>query len=252
MVKKNRNILRNKGKGIKLNQLLKLYKQCKHKHCPILMLHKKQHSSMNECSIFNSSETVEYTYPQKNDVLIKKPSDYSSLSMVRQSNDLKEILIPEGYYTIAIDALIKAQNSNNNITKDSLIFPILFCFRHYLEIIMKDTIRKFKIANNEITPEQIGYDKEHSLLTIWNQLKKYIQQTQTVECQAFEKLINEINRIDNKSFSFRYAYVGTNNNEENINPIFKNEIDIDLDNLKSVMEKMHNFIEGISELTYQN
>ena len=39
---------------------------------------------------------------------------------------------------------------------------------------------------------------------------------------------------------------------ENINPIFKNEIDIDLDNLKSVMEKMHNFIEGISELTYQN
>ena len=44
MVKKNRNILRNKGKGIKLNQLLKLYKQCKHKHCPILMLHKKQHS----------------------------------------------------------------------------------------------------------------------------------------------------------------------------------------------------------------
>ena len=30
------------------------------------------------------------------------------------------------------------------------------------------------------------------------------------------------------------------------------EIDIDLDNLKSVMEKMHNFIEGISELTYQN
>lgn len=102
MVKKNRNILRNKGKGIKLNQLLKLYKQCKHKHCPILMLHKKQHSSMNECSIFNSSETVEYTYPQKNDVLIKKPSDYSSLSMVRQSNNLKEILIPEGYYTIAI------------------------------------------------------------------------------------------------------------------------------------------------------
>lgn len=72
---------------------------------------------MNECSIFNSSETVEYTYPQKNDVLIKKPSDYSSLSMVRQSNNLKEILIPEGYYTIAIDALIKAQNSNNNITK---------------------------------------------------------------------------------------------------------------------------------------
>ena len=183
---------------------------------------------MNECSIFNSSETIEYTYPQKNDVLIKKPSDYSSLSMVRQSNNLKEILIPEGYYTIAIDTLIKAQNSNNNITKDSLIFPILFCFRHYLEIIMKDTIRKFKIANNEITPEQIGYDKEHSLLTIWNQLKKYIQQTQTVECQAFEKLINEINRIDNKSFSFRYAYVGTNNNEENINPIFKNEIDIDL------------------------
>lgn len=117
---------------------------------------------------------------------------------------------------------------------------------------MKDTIRKFKIANNEITLEQIGYDKEHSLLTIWNQLKKYTQQTQTVECQAFEKLINEINRIDNKSFSFRYAYVGTNNNEENINPIFKNEIDIDLDNLKSVMEKMHNFIEGISELTYQN
>ena len=43
MVKKNRNILRNKGKGIKLNQLLKLYKQCKHKNCKILMIHKKQH-----------------------------------------------------------------------------------------------------------------------------------------------------------------------------------------------------------------
>ena len=80
MVKKNRNILRNKGKGIKLNQLLKLYKQCKHKHCPILMLHKKQHSSMNECSIFNSSETVEYTYPQKNDVL-KKP-DASDIRLI--------------------------------------------------------------------------------------------------------------------------------------------------------------------------
>lgn len=246
MIKKKKNISKNKRKGIKLNRLLKLYKQCSQRHCPILMLLKKHHSLMNEYPIFDSSDTVKYAFPQKNDTLIKKPSDYRHLSMIRQSNELKDILIPEGYYTIAIDALTKAQNSSDNVVKDSLIFPILFCFRHYLEIMMKDSIRKFGIANKEITSEQIGYDKEHSLLIIWNKLKKYIYPAQTEECLAFEKLINEITQIDNKSFSFRYVYDGTNN----INPIFKDAIEIDLYNLKSVMEKMHNFIEDISDRAY--
>lgn len=33
-------------------------------------------------------------------------------------------------------------------------------------------------------------------------------------------------------------------------PIFKDMIDVDLENLEKVMKKMHRFIEGISDLSY--
>ena len=67
-----------------------------------------------------------------------------------------------------------------------------------------------------------------------------------------EEIEEKLKINENIIFGENVGFHEINNNEENINPIFKNEIDIDLDNLKSVMEKMHNFIEGISELTYQN
>ena len=256
--RKNNKINRDcKKKGTKLRRLFDLLKQCREsKCCPL----RKTEYSMNQkkkvndpIKIFGSIDPSECVLPEKGDILIKKPSDYRNLSIINRSTRLSNFMMPEAYYTIAIEALHKMREMQDNSVKDSIIYPILYNFRHYLEIIMKDSIRNFKIAHKEITSQQIGYEGDHSLLKTWNKLKHYISFSEnavTEDFKSFEKLINEINRIDDQSFSFRYSYKAAKKIEKICEPIFKDMIDVDLENLEKVMKKMHRFIEGISDLSY--
>ncbi|KAA6333218.1 hypothetical protein EZS27_018345 [termite gut metagenome] len=244
----------NKQKGISLTKLLDLLNKCRKLSC--CPLKKKECASTKKIKSNDPFDVLDidpsdFARPEIGDELLKAPNNYDNLSIVnRMGTSLSDSSIPEGYYTITLYATNWIRQTKDISVKDSLIYPILYNFRHYLELIIKDSLRKFKIANAEISINQLGYKKEHNLLSLWNELKPYINDPNSDDCIAFEKLINEIHNIDPDSFNFRYSYKGKKKSDDKCEPIFSDSIDIDVDNLYKTIKKMYCFMEGISNLAY--
>ena len=85
------------------------------------------------------------------DVLFSE-SDLVSDAILNTTKSGNDILIPNGYISTSIFLLSIIKFSQSNLTKDSYIFPAMFCFRQYLEIIMKSAILRYR--NGDIKPYQ--------------------------------------------------------------------------------------------------
>lgn len=70
------------------------------------------------------------------------------------------------------------------------------------------------------------------------------------ETNAFETLILELNTIDAGSFAFRYHCDAGKTIRDKIKLTIPKERHISLDNLEKSMIKLHNYIEGINDLSY--
>lgn len=251
--KKNKRKKRLEGNKIKLSKLFALLnRRCKLNGYPFkrkgYSIYKKEDNSFE---LFSSVEMDNFVRPEKNDIFFKEPTDYNDLAVIGRFGDKNDFMIINGFYDIAINALKGLKNKDVG-EKDSHIYPIIYNFRHYLELIMKQSIRYFRLNEDEIADDEIGYDTNHSLKKLWNTLKVYlgkIEDTDQHETIAFDKLINELDIIDRNSFVFRY-HCNTGKKNDKIKLTIPNAKDISLNNLEKVIKKMHCYIEGISSLAY--
>lgn len=202
--------------------------------------------------------------PEANDVLFKSQSgnnfNYATINALKGINNEHSLfLLIEGYRNASLKLIneLLIVEKGDWLRIDSSIYPILFSFRHYLELILKDTIRNYNIIDNKISSDEIGFKKEHSILKLWLVLKsriiedykeKEIYDLCAIENNSIEKMLNEINELDEKSFGFRYPF-NTLSKDDKINSkisyIFE-ELKIDLNNLNVKMNKIINYFEGIN------
>lgn len=185
--------------------------------------------------------------------------DYASINQTRGIlNHHSEFLIVEGYKTATVDLLnsLIQDDKIDWLKIDSKIYPIMFVFRHYLEMSMKSTLRFYNMLNDKTTYEQVGYIKEHSLEKLWKDLRPYLEKTfenyqedlrseSISTLTAVEALLAEFDSLDKNSFGFRYAFAGVKKPEEDVKfslPSFT----IDLNNLRQVILKCINFFDGIN------
>ncbi|MEZ9595496.1 hypothetical protein AB4298_12740 [Shewanella sp. 10N.261.52.F9] len=143
----------------------------------------------------------------------------------------------EGYKSAARELTNDYANRPVN-EKDTLVFPIVFLYRQYIELTLKDLIRELD--------KKLSYTRadktlaQHKLLPLWDAaIKQYDSFIQAEKISLVftstpnkERLIvNQFNQIDEDSFSFRYAsdkkgnetledleYISVNN--------FKNQIEL--------------------------
>ncbi len=135
-------------------------------------------------------------------------------------------------YKEAGDVLIKslAENGRN----DALVLPILFCYRQYIELRLKDIIRLIN------TFEETGqsFKEIHDLKKLWSSLRASIEEEIDEEDQeefdAVEECIMELHRVDRKGTKFRY-------------PDFMEFDQIDLGNLKLVMGRASAFLDALAD-----
>lgn len=188
--------------------------------------------------------------PTKGDILIREPYYLCDLSTIKRG---AVIAYCDGYYYASKTIVNRLLTTTDKEKKDSLIYPALFLFRQYLELIMKDTIHNYKVAEGEIADEQHGYKSEHSLETTWQQLKEYLPQNVEEERNAViatEQLIKEVNKLDHDSMSTRYPHKKGKTPESVTQDSFNKAYRVDVKNMYNVMLKLNNYFEGISELSY--
>jgi len=129
------------------------------------------------------------------------------------------------------------------IEKNFLVFPIVFLYRHYIELRLKEIIKNGYLLNIN-NDNQIHYTKEHSIDKLWNETKKIIKEALQEQAKRYvaplDKLIKEFSKVDPGSYCFRYP-VDTKGV-----PLKFDISHINLRNLSEVIEGMANLLDEVS------
>lgn len=153
-----------------------------------------------------------------------------------------DILMQNGYASAASLLLNLIKMSDNKFVRESYINPVMFCFRQYLELSMKDSILRFRFQRKKANVNEIAVNG-HDLSKLWDGLVKYIDaNNNTVKCIG--NLIREFNDMDKNATLFRYNEFLTKKicDEERIMPL------IDVDKMLLRILQMYSFFEGVNEL----
>ncbi len=151
-------------------------------------------------------------------------------------------------YKIAARELTVGYGDRLTNEKDTLVFPIIFLYRQYLELALKDIIRELdrKLGNKR-------NDKilsQHKLLPLWDaaveQYEALIKQDNitlvfTPKLTKERKIVNQFNQIDEDSFSFRYA------TDKKGNETLEGIEYISVDNFKNQIELVVTYVDGMIE-----
>jgi hypothetical protein len=136
--------------------------------------------------------------------------------------------------------------------RDFLVYPVVFLFRHYLELRLKEIILRAGLLQAE--DEKITRD--HGLLNLWNRARPRIERAfpndDRTPLDRIEGVIKEIDALDSDSMRFRYpvtlkgepAIKGI----RYINPVeFASKIDETIEILNGVAEALLVYLDYKSE-----
>ncbi len=139
-----------------------------------------------------------------------------------------------------------------------LTLPILFLYRHYLELLMKDLVIEGKrVLGQPDASIPIG----HKISWLWDELKPILLQihirpdlVNKEELEAVEACIKEFAQVDNHSMSFRYPFNKDGTSFLDENSLLASLHYIDLSHLAENMEKIDGFLKTYDMLiiTYEN
>jgi hypothetical protein len=116
----------------------------------------------------------------------------------------------EGYKTAARE-LSTDYEKRDTRESSTLIFPIIFLYRHYIELTLKDLIKEIDSELNFQRNDKIL--GKHTLLPLWdeaiNQYEKHILENNitpvfTSPIKEERSIVKQFNKVDIGSFSFRY------------------------------------------------
>lgn len=191
-------------------------------------------------------DKIEYPLPEKGDQLFIPGRDWWHNACLNYLPDDWE-LYAIGYKQAA-DVLveyIKACQSH----QDSLVFPIVFLYRQYLELRLKQLIKD----GNHLLDRAEDFEDTHDLEKLWGDCKSVLEgiepKPEKKELDAIDNLISQFCKVDPGFFSFRYSVTKKDQKtKERARSLPTDLKHINLRNLKEVMSKISNFLDGASDM----
>ncbi len=166
-------------------------------------------------------------------------------SMLGRGLWLNENAYIEGYAGTAILLLDMILISKNNAVKDSYIFVSLFCFRHFLELSMKDTIKHvFSTSWQDI--------RGHNLKELYKKILEIPNMNEDETTRAIKKMIDTINDYDPSGTAFRYPYSVQNDTGELKTTMRYPPTLIEVRTLKTRLLQLYAFFDGINSMVQYN
>jgi hypothetical protein len=136
---------------------------------------------------------------------------------------------------ILVDRIVEGQGSS-----DSLVFPIGFLYRHYLELRLKQIIKSGRI----LIREGHGFPTGHKLTDLWKEVRRILEKTwpdgNQDELDAVEECIFEVDRVDVRSDAFRYPV------DKDGHSTLAHLPALSLPNLKDVVDRISTVLDGSS------
>lgn len=177
-----------------------------------------------------------FRWPASGDCLFTSAENWWQNAAVAGDTFTRMVLIEDGFKRAA--ELLVDKAAEDNYQGSTLIYPIVFCYRHSLELALKYVIATYGRSAG-IMPNT----KSHDLDVLWPVCRRVIEHFDRThdnpDLNAVEECVAEFAKIDAGSYTFRYP---TNTKGEAI------EIDlppVDLVKLRETMEAIHNFFTGV-------
>ena len=126
--------------------------------------------------------------------------------------------------------------------QDTLIFPIAFLYRHYVELRLKQAIA----FGQRLVGDEILVPNDHRLINLWHIAKRLLERIEPEASKTGlkepESLIKEIDKIDPEAVAFRYS-----RDKKGRNPL-KSLTHINVRVMRDEMTKLTDFFEGVSSM----
>jgi len=179
----------------------------------------------------------EFKWPKKGDRLLRAESDWQKSVVFEERQIARDVHIWDGYMRAAA-ALVAQCQSSDRALRHELVYPILFCYRHGLELAIKWIIDRYG-RYTDIPGEERAH---HNLWQLWKICKQVIIEVGSDgdddSLQAVEQVVKDFHDLDKGSFSFRYS------TDKEGALIRLPNVAFDLTNIKDVMEAVNNLFVG--------
>ena len=178
-----------------------------------------------------------HPWPQKGDLLFTPAPDWWNNARVNFLHDHWETYV-DGYKR-AGDVLVE-HVKNTHSDQDTLVYPIVFLYRQYIELRLKIIISD----GNHFLEAKKEFPTHHDIVNLWVECKniiiKMFVDDPIKDLTALEKCIKEFANIDPSSESFRYPV------DKKGSPNLSELQHINLRNLSEVMGRIAAFLDSVS------
>ena len=151
-------------------------------------------------------------------------------------------------YREAADSIV---DQAQEFSVDLLVYPVMFLYRHYLEISLKHIL----IVLRRYFEESSELPDHHRLDKLWDEVRSLMEKkwntiAHMADYDAIEARIIEFHEVDKSSFSFRYPVTKENvSSLEQVPNVYKSGRPIiNLKQVKEVVHDMAMFLEGTVDM----
>lgn len=173
--------------------------------------------------------------PKSSDVIFKDEVSADYRAWLHNPAN-KFFLYSEGYKKAG--EMLYAFCIDNRFYSNTLIYPLVFTYRQFLELRLKELI----IMGYRYLDIEKDFANEHSLRKLWityrNEILNSIENIDSKILDNVENIISQFNTEDPKSMCFRYPVTHGPNRKESIN-----RKTIDLLNFKEVIDRLIYFFD---------
>ena len=178
----------------------------------------------------------EYRWPKDGDRLLRQPTRSEDGVRFVDFVHSREVFIWDGY--MKAGAVLVQRAIEESYDRDALVFPILFNYRHGLEVAIKWVLDRY--GRHAAMDE---YEKNHRLDKLWQACRQVISEFggdgPDNTADIVEGIVMEFHKLDPNSFAFRYS-----KDKKGVQVPLPNFL-IDLENIRDVMEGVNHFFEGV-------
>lgn len=133
--------------------------------------------------------------------------------------------------------IVVSQVEVGSVSPGAVNYPVVFLYRHYLELMLKGLIR----VGRTLSHERAGFPKTHQLGKLWAEFRPLIEDLYPAgdksDTDTVEQCVLEMDAIDGAGAS-RYG------EDKDGQPTLPEELNISLANLRDVMNRVSGFLEG--------
>ncbi len=185
---------------------------------------------------FESILKREYVWPEKGD-RVARPLKEGSEYYIPEYPSVRALFIWSGFFRAA-EVLVE-QAESDRLDRAHLIYPIMFCYRHAIEVALKYLIDEYGSMVDVSLPEK----KDHNLMELWKLHQKLAERfvTDNDADMAVGIVVKDFHELDRTGFNFRYA---TDPKGDAI--AFKSGV-VSLPALKKVMKKVEHYFDGSTD-----